>query len=325
MRLVIVGPGVMPIPPRGWGAVESLIWDYKVFLDKYHPDIETIIVNERDTNDMITKVNSLNPDIIHIQYDELAKYYTFFNCKKVLLTSHYGYLDQLQDLINRGDTHYFHHVFRDFIKTRCYLLALSPSIADVYKNAGYPEQLVYVQPNGANDEIFRYSEQPRFADRSLYLAKIDMRKRQVHYQGIESLWFAGNITDSGFNAQNPRYLGEWTKEYLYDNLTDYGNLVLLSDGEAHPLVCCEALVCGLGLVISEYATANLDLSLPFIKVIPKDKLNDIPYITQAIQENRRASFILRKQIREYGVKTFSWKVAVEKYAAFLRNVLINNR
>ena len=29
MKLSIIGPGIMPIPPQGWGAVEILIWDLK--------------------------------------------------------------------------------------------------------------------------------------------------------------------------------------------------------------------------------------------------------------------------------------------------------
>ena len=28
MKIALIGPGIMPIPPDGWGAVESLIWDY---------------------------------------------------------------------------------------------------------------------------------------------------------------------------------------------------------------------------------------------------------------------------------------------------------
>ena len=28
MNIALVGPGIMEIPPKGWGAVESLIWDY---------------------------------------------------------------------------------------------------------------------------------------------------------------------------------------------------------------------------------------------------------------------------------------------------------
>ena len=33
MRIAIVGPGIMPIPPTGWGAVEIFIWDSKIALE----------------------------------------------------------------------------------------------------------------------------------------------------------------------------------------------------------------------------------------------------------------------------------------------------
>ena len=41
MRLIQVTPGVIPIPPNGWGAVEKIIWEYKLVLDKlgYQTDI----------------------------------------------------------------------------------------------------------------------------------------------------------------------------------------------------------------------------------------------------------------------------------------------
>ena len=29
MKVTLIGPGIMPIPPTGWGAVEILIWDTK--------------------------------------------------------------------------------------------------------------------------------------------------------------------------------------------------------------------------------------------------------------------------------------------------------
>ena len=35
MKFSLVGPGIMPIPPNGWGAVEIIIWDYKINLEKY--------------------------------------------------------------------------------------------------------------------------------------------------------------------------------------------------------------------------------------------------------------------------------------------------
>lgn len=41
MRIVQITPGVMPIPPNGWGAVEKIIWEYKLCLEKlgYQTDI----------------------------------------------------------------------------------------------------------------------------------------------------------------------------------------------------------------------------------------------------------------------------------------------
>ena len=315
MKLVIVGPGIMPIPPTGWGAVESLVWDYKVFLDKYHPDITTVIVNVRDTRSMIEQVNKENPDIVHIQYDEHAHIVPHLACKKVLMTSHYGYLHK--ERMHLHDN-YNINIFRSFVNSSAKLACLSPQIADLYRSAGVPEERLHVQPNGANDELFRYTEAPIHPDRSIYLAKVDYRKRQYVYQDIPQLYFAGNCVEHRFNKGSPRYLGEWQKSVLYDSLTDYANLVLLSDGEAHPLVCCEALICGLGLVLSEYASANLDLTKPFIDVIPTARLNDIPYVTSVIEENRKKSLTMRSEIRAYGIAHFSWKAVVDRYADFLK-------
>ena len=82
-------------------------------------------------------------------------------------------------------------------------------------------------------------------------------------------------------------------------LTNYGNLVLLSDGEAHSLVLMEALAAGLGIVISEFATANLDLDKEFIDVIPENKINDIEYIENIIIKNREYSTSHREEVLEY--------------------------
>ena len=116
-----------------------------------------------------------------------------------------------------------------------------------------------VIPNGVRDDLFKFEEICEYPNRSMYLAKVEPRKRQYLFQSVDGLYFAGNNIESRFNTQNPNYLGEWSKEKLYNNLTKYANLVLLSDGEAHPLVCLEAMSAGLGLVLSEWATANLDL------------------------------------------------------------------
>ena len=150
-------------------------------------------------------------------------------------------------------------------------------------------------------------------------AKIEPRKRQRFLQDIPNLYYAGNVHDEQFSSS--LHLGEWTKEHLYENLTKYANLVLLSDGEAHPLVCMEALSAGLGLVLSEFACGNLDPAHPFIDVIPEKFVKNKGYVERIIRENAEKSVKMRKQIREYS-EEFSWKNVVRtKYIPAVNKIL----
>jgi glycosyltransferase involved in cell wall biosynthesis len=108
-------------------------------------------------------------------------------------------------------------------------------------------------------------------------------------------------------------LGEWDKPTLYRDLTEYGNLVLLSDGEADPLVVKEALIAGLGVVVTPAAAANLDTSHPFITVIPFSRLRDSEFISNEIKKNRETALENREAIREYGIRNFHWAHLVETY------------
>ena len=131
------------------------------------------------------------------------------------------------------------------------------------------------------------------------------------FQSIQSLYYAGNNADPRFDTSN-NYLGEWSKETLYNDLTRYGNLVLLSDGEAHPLVCLEAFAAGLGVVISQWAAANLDTSKDFISVIPEDKISDIEFVENEILQNKFYSVNHRSEILDYA-KTFDWPEVIKNY------------
>jgi len=171
-------------------------------------------------------------------------------------------------------------------------------------------------PNGVRCDLFRFSLYCEYPNRSIYLAKIEPRKRQHLFHNIPDLYFAGKNSDPQYNRNN--HLGEWSKEYLYENLTNYANLILLSDGEAHPLVCMEAMSAGLGLVISEWASANLDLSLPFIDVIPENMINDIDYVESIIRKNREISIKMRNDIREYAIRNFSWDKIIIDYLKLIQ-------
>ena len=42
MKITLVGPGIMPIPPVGWGAVEILIWDTKNALESLGHQVQIV-------------------------------------------------------------------------------------------------------------------------------------------------------------------------------------------------------------------------------------------------------------------------------------------
>jgi glycosyltransferase involved in cell wall biosynthesis len=312
MKIAIIGPATQ-IPPVGWGAVESLIWDYKVSLEKLGHKVQ--IINIGNPNEIIQRVNEFRPDFVHINYDDWIILYPYIQYP-CAITSHFGYIER-QDMLN-GYANIF-KLFRDYKPN---IFCLSENIKKVYKFfADIPEDKLFVTPNGVNLSVFRKTNKPKYADRSIYLAKVDYRKRQHLFQSIDSLWYAGNIADNRFDT-NKNYLGEWNKEQLHNDLTNYGNLVLLSDGEAHSLVLMEALAAGLGIVISEFATANLDLDREFINVVPENKINDIGYIESIIIKNREYSISHREEILEYS-KNFEWSNIIQNY--YLRNIekLIN--
>ena len=66
MKISIIGPGIMPIPPTGWGAVEILIWDQKLALEKLGHEVD--IVNTKSPVEIVQKINAYRPDFVHIQY-----------------------------------------------------------------------------------------------------------------------------------------------------------------------------------------------------------------------------------------------------------------
>jgi hypothetical protein len=303
MKISIIGPGLMPIPPKGWGAVEALIWDMANALKDLGQEVQ--IINTTDPNKVLAAIKEFDPDFVHINYDDFIVLYPHIDKPKAM-TSHFGYLER-PDMMNG-----YVNIFNKFQEMKPNVFCLSEGIKNIYKVfSNFPEEKLFVTPNGVNVDAFNFKEEPAHPHRSMYLAKVDYRKRQHLFQNIDSLWFAGNIVDERYDTKN-NYLGEWSKEQLYEELTDYGNLVLLSDGEAHSLVIMEAFAAGLGVVISEYARANLDLDKKFITLIPEKKIKDIDYVEGQIIRNREYSIKHRDEIREYG-KQFAWKKMLKEH------------
>lgn len=314
-KIALIGPGVKEIPPRGWGAVESIVWDYYTNLKKINYDVH--IINTKRLGEVIKKINKEKYDIVHILYDDHITIAPEIKTGKIFYTTHFAYLTSPE--LKGKYKGYYDNILRKALKVKdkIFINAISQQIKNIYIREGFPEERINVIRNGAREDSFKFLEDCKYKDKSVYLAKIETRKKQYLYQSIEGLDFAGNFQDSSFDVNKDNYLGEWSKNFLYENLTNYANLVLLSDGEADPLVVKEALIAGLGVIVSEVASANLDLSKDFIDVIPNNKLEDIEYVEEIIKKNRIMSVEKREEIRRYALENFSWKNIINEYNKLL--------
>lgn len=320
MKIALVGPGIMPIPPDGWGAVESLIWDYALELEELGQ--EGTIINTQNHDDIIEFLNEDEYDFVHVHYDVfypiMDRISKETKIKKIAFSSHYPYIDQPNMHHKDG----YDKIFDWIIKNKKYnIFCISQKDYDTFKKFGADENKLILCENGANHKRFSYKSKAIKPDRSLYLGQIYHRKKQWIYQQIKSIDFVGK--NSGATPFDPsiNYLGEWTDDYKRKHFTDYASLVLLSDGEnGTPLVVKEAIINGLGVVISKYAAHDLPKNLPFVTVIPDEKLEDIPYIQNKIEENRKVSVMMRDEIRQFGIDNFSWESLVKLYLHNIENI-----
>jgi len=317
MRIILVGPGIYPIPPIAWGAVETLIWDQYVSIKKTGHDVS--IVNERLPERIIEAVNAAQADVVHLHSEAHIAIVERLRSRLIILTSHYGYILQKDRWSDNFKT-----TFNQIVaNNRCHIGTLSKNIYNLYLDAKVPPDRLSTFVNGARADLISFRPVPTFPRRTIYLAKIQPRKRQVKFlDPILNLDFVGPLGRYQFPKELfSSYLGEWTKSHLYRHLSDYPNLALLSDGEAHPLVCAEAMTAGLGLVISKWASENIDTSWPFVDIIPEAKIGDINYIAYVLHENRLRSISNRIKIRSIAVSKFDYGVLANKYIERLSELL----
>lgn len=317
MKIALVGPGIMPIPPPGWGAVEILIWDYYLELTKQGHQAD--IINKMRTSDydqsstetmysreLIQTINDGNYDFVHIHYDCLYYIMPYLTCRNVGITSHFPYIDQPNKY--GGFDVIFHNI--------CYnrnhsIFALSKKDYSVFEKQCIDKSRLFLLVNGANHNKILPNYHGENKEKSIYIAKVDERKQQRTYCTIPDIDFYGKCDDGEFTKLSC-YRGEKSHDELMEIMAGYGNLVLLSKGEADPLVIKEALMAGLSVVTNSYSSGVFDTNLPFIDIIPDDKLGDFEYIEQIIQHNRNKQN-MKDYIRKYSVEHFSWEKLVGDY------------
>jgi hypothetical protein len=335
MKIALISPGIMPVPPPGWGAVEILIWDYYNELQAAGHDV--VIINKIRTNpadqsnsstaycrELISEINNGCFDFVHLHYDVLFHIVPFLTSRVIGITSHYPYIDNLDKHNTDGFTGIFHSMIQmpgarslgGGEQIVINLVLADKDMAFLIKQ-GADSRYIYKLENGIADKFTcKSSMEASHRDKTIYLGKITPRKGQSRYCNLEDIHIVG---PGGEGLAN--YQGTWTRDDVYNKLGDYGNLLLLSDGEADPLVVKEAMMAGLGVVINETSGKNLDHNLDFVSIIPNLRLNDLDYIQCVMDNNRKISYQKREIIRQYAREHFSWPTLISRYIDVIENQL----
>jgi glycosyltransferase involved in cell wall biosynthesis len=326
IKIALVGPGIMPIPPPGWGAVEILMWDYYKELSKqYDVDIINPIrgsssdssPNTQYSKDLVNMINSKNYDFVHIHYDCLYHIIPYLTCKNIAITSHYPYIGNPQKHANDGYNTSFNAICNN---QNHYIFALSKKDYNVFYKSCADKSKIFLMLNGSNHEEIMPNYTPSHSTKSIYVGKIEDRKQQKKYCNIPNIDFYGKCDDSHFRSL-ACYKGELPRNEIISAISNHGNMVLLSTGEnGSPLVVKEALMAGLPIVINRQSADDLDEALPFVDIIPDNKLDDILYIQGVIEQNLNKQ-TMKGEIREYAVKNFSWKGLIEIYAKNIQGII----
>lgn len=325
LNVCLVGPGIMPIPPDGWGALERQMWDRSCILTEMGHD--GTIINVPDMNEIIKECLDVEYDVIHIHYDVFYPVVDYLYGKvkcPILFSSHYPYIDQSSMHRQDGYDRILNFMLEN--SNKFYNFAVSPKDYNFFLQNGVPEKRLFWLMEGTNDSEFTYDKTCEYPDKSIYLGKISERKKQYVYQNLSGIDFVGKYeTGTSFDKNNVNYKGEWSRENLCRDLTKYANMVLLSDGEnGTSLAIKEALVNGLGVVISRHSASELDDTKPYITIIPDDKMQDMDYIQKSIEDNRKCSVENREKIRKYGMETFSLTKLISKYVQNIESILNEN-
>jgi glycosyltransferase involved in cell wall biosynthesis len=335
MKIALIAPGIMPVPPPGWGAVEILIWDY--YNELLAAGHNVVIINKIRSNpqdqsnpgtaycrDLISEINNGGFDFVHLHYDVLFHIVPFLTSSVIGITSHYPYIDNLDKHNSDGFTGIFNFMIQlPRAKSQGGQIVINLVLADkdisTLIRHGADARYIYKLENGiaADKFICKSSLEATHRDKTIYLGKITPRKGQARYCNLEGIHIVGPGGEG-----LPNYQGAWSRDDVYSKLGDYGNLLLLSEGEADPLVVKEAMMAGLGVVINSTSGKNLDRDLDFISIIPDSRLDDLDYIQCVIDNNRKISFQKRETIQQYAREHFSWPPLISRYIGIIEMQLV---
>ena len=316
IKVCQVNPGILPIPPNGWGAVEKIIWEYKQEIEKAGHICDIKYLNE---------INKGDYDIVHVHMGNLAI---------ELANRDIPYIFSLHDhhVVHFGKESGVYKHNLEAIKKSVISFTHAEYLVDYFDDT---DKLFYIS-HGVNNEFFQPTEKYRKELKLLCIANNGIGGNSTHDRkgfryAIEAarklnlpITVAGPENNMNFFEANPDLMEYPKLTILKDNPNEDAvrNLYQTHTIFLHPsnleaghpnLTLLEAMSCGLPVV----GTYSGSQELKGMYVTDRNSDNIAKGIQTIISGYRHYV--------DYSLETaniLSWKNIVEKLLKVFESVLL---
>jgi len=290
MKIALIWPNAnAPWPPKGWGAIEKYVWEYKVNLEKIGHIAELRYSNSNDLSNFdIIQVHTWNQALN--LYDRELPYFLSFD------DSHVIYFGKESELYKNNI---------ESIKKSKLSIMHSKFLLNYFNN----KNLIYLR-HGANPEVFKFLNIPHYEHKLLCVCKTDQDDRKgiklsinIAKQMNLPITIVGPNNDffkkNKFNYNKLTIIGNKDDDELvkiYNEHTIFIHLSKLETG--HPnLTLIESIYCGTPVV----GICDIDiLGMKNTKLNENDIINDIKHVINNYNYYQNQCFKLKNN------KKYDW-------------------
>jgi len=320
MKIIQISPGLVEIPPKGWGAIEEVIWNYKIELEKIGNSVEIIWY----WNFMKRYENGWRDfDIVHIHVSDQTDFF---------IKNNIPYYFTIHDI----------HAYMYSTFTKLYIvtksaikhsiLTFSPSMIFIERYSEYKDKIIYMSHG--------FSEQFKSIDKNMDNIKLLCVSNNLSASGIHDnkgyvlsdkiakelgleITFVGP-NDKFFDSEEYQFSGNKicrnvNKDELVNDFfgTHHILLHMSSIESGQPcLVILEAIACGLP-VVSTYLD---DIDIPGIEFISRDMESGVNAVKKIIN-----NYVSYRNLSLSSSKNFTWKKIVNRINMYYNYQLRNKK
>lgn len=247
MKILLVGPGCgVPIPPKGWGGIEKVVWKYSVHLRKIGEEVD--VYNGQNTKQFLDIIEKGKYDIIHINHEWA---YNVLKPKGIpyVYTTHIASWNE-----NWG------HCNNILSTSR-----LAMACQTIYDRLICENK--WMIPNGADPEFF-YPEE-KVKNKCLAVGHDESRKKFKEIANIVAkhkdfhLFIIGPKNEKNKIADNITVLPDLPEDDLAKHFRNSEYFIHLAVQETDALVVKEAAMSGCKLILSDYCAKCIGEDVSF--------------------------------------------------------------